>query len=477
MAGNSKGGSIGWYEILARPYGRSLALICTGVWLHAANSLLVTTMMPALVSEIGGAALVSWTISLYEIGTIMTGAAGGLLAMRHGMRLPMGVAAVLFATGCAISASAPAMWVVLMGRLLQGIGGGGMMALSYVAVGVLFPKHLIPRALATVSAIWGVSAFLGPLIGGLFVEYADWRSGFWFFALQSFSLAAWIAFGGALHENHRRDGEASPVSISRIVLLGLGVVLIAGGGVEFAPVRTGSFVLAGIACIIGFLILDGRSGGARLLPSRPLGFGTPTGAALIMILSLSMAAIAITAYGPLLFVMLHGASALVAGYIVACSSIGWTIAAVVVSGSAERHDLKFVAVGMTVVTISILGFLYSVPNGPLWLIAVFTTMEGAGFGMAWTFILRQMTTLAPARETERVAGSIPTIQRLGYAVGAAYAGIVANAVGFADAADLSATASAARAIFASSLPFVALGLAATGRFVILGTRIKDTGHL
>ncbi len=468
MTGNTGDGRAGWGEILNRHYGPSVALVCLGVWLHAADSLLVATMMPAIVAEIGGAALVGWSVALYEIGTILTGAASGLLAARHGVRLPMGVAALLFAAGCAISATAPAMWLLLAGRLVQGVGGGGLMALSFVATGMLFPNRLIPRAMATVSTVWGMSGFLGPLVGGLFVEYATWRTGFWVFALQALALAAWITLGLKVPDGPAREkaGAWAP----HIVLLGLGVILIAYGGVAVAPLRTAAFVLAGIVFLIGFVVLDGRREGSRLLPRQPFSLATPAGSALIMILCLAIATIALTVYGPLLVVRLHGASALTAGYIVACSTIGWTVAAILVSGAPQRHDLKWIAAGMLLASASILGFLYSVPRGPLWLIAVFAATEGAGFGLAWAFILRQTTALAPARDVERVAGSIPTVQRLGYALGAAYAGIVANAAGFAEAADLEETAQVARVIFASCLPFAAVGLVAMGRFVYLGAR-------
>lgn len=470
-------GPVGWTDILTRRHGPALALVCLGVWLHAANGLLVATMLPALVAEIGGQPLVGWTISLYEIGTILTGAASGLLATRHGVRLPMSVAAAVFAVGCAISALAPAMWVVLTGRLLQGLGGGGLMALSFVATGVLFPKPLIPRAIAAMSALWGVSAFLGPLIGGLFVTHADWRSGFWFFAVQALALSLWIALARNVRERPADDDKTGRVFTPRLALLTAGVVLIAYGGVEVGPLRTALFVLAGIAAIIGFLVLDTRSDAARLLPRRPLGFGTPVGSALAMILCMAIATVAMSAYGPLLMVMLHGASAMAAGYIIACASIGWTIAAVLVSGSPARHDLKFILAGMLLVGASIAGFVHAVPTGPLWLIAVLSALEGVGFGLAWGFILRQMTALAPADETERVAGAIPTIQRLGYAIGAAYIGIVANAAGFTDASARDAIADTARAIFLFCLPFIAVGLAATARFVFLGARgrpIADT---
>lgn len=74
---------VSWREILTRTHGPSLAVVCLGVWLHAADSLLVSTMMPAIVSEVGGVAFIPWTVALYEIGSIVMGAASGLLALRY----------------------------------------------------------------------------------------------------------------------------------------------------------------------------------------------------------------------------------------------------------------------------------------------------------------------------------------------------------------------------------------------------------
>lgn len=73
---------VSWSEFLASPYAPSLALVCLAVWLHAADSLIVATMLPSIVAEIGGAALVGWAVSLYEIGSIVAGAASALLVVR-----------------------------------------------------------------------------------------------------------------------------------------------------------------------------------------------------------------------------------------------------------------------------------------------------------------------------------------------------------------------------------------------------------
>jgi MFS family permease len=449
---------VSWREFLGSSHTPALALVCLAVWLHAADGLIVATMMPSIVAEVGGSGLVGWSVSLYEIASVVAGAASALLTMRYGLRLSMSLAAFVFGLGCLLSTVAPTMPVILTGRVFQGLGGGGLVAMSFVAVGVIFPRRFAARAMAVVSLFWGVSAFLGPLIGGFFVEYATWRWGFGFFALQAFGLSAWIAL---------RPDQAAPkvdqgnrVPLKRLLLLCVAVLLVSYGGVEVEPVQTTICLTLGICALVAFFWLDGQAIHDRLLPINPFDPRRPTGSALLMIFSLSIATIAISAFGPLLFIAIHQVSALTAGYILACSSIGWTVIAVLVSGSPERLDRWIIALGMSLVASSIAGFLYAVPHGPVWLIAVCATIEGAGFGMAWTFILRRTTALADPAEVHRISGAIPTVQRLGYALGAAYTGIVANASGLATMETAPEAAVVARWIFLACIPFAVLGLLA-----------------
>ena len=450
---------VSWQEFLRSGHTASLLLVCLAVWLHAADSLVVATMLPTIVSDIGGPAYVSWTVSIYEVGSVVAGAASALMSMRYGLRRPMALAAALFALGCATSAISPTMQGVLVGRALQGLGGGGLVALGFVAAGVLFPRHTRARVMAVVSAFWGMSAFLGPLMGGLFVEYATWRIGFGFFAAQAGVLALWIL---SRPEALPPSKNASPgrFPIFRLGVLCLAVIAISAGGVRVELIRSTLLISAGILCLVWFVWRDGRADSDRLLPVSAVNPRTATGGTMLMLLLISMSTIAILAYGPILMTYVHQMPALTAGYIIACSSIGWTVSAVMISGMPERYDRLFIVIGMTATALSVAGFAYAVPRGPVPLIAAMSFVEGAGFGLAWTFILRRITALVPEHDVQRVSGAMPTVQRIGYALGAAYVGIVANAAGFVEITTSAQAAYVSEVLFLACLPLAMLGLLA-----------------
>lgn len=465
MKNNSDYGSARWGELVNRGLGWSLVLICLGVSLHALDALIVATMMPAIVAEIGGANLVFWTISLYELGSVIASATCGLITLRYDLRVPMFIATLLFASGCTLSAIAPDMWVVLIGRLLQGLGGGGLLALSFVASAVLFPRKLLARAMGAISVFWGVSAFSGPLLGGIFVEFATWRIGFMTFAI----IAVLLSLGILIKIRYTVDSASSwsqtRFPVWRLVWLSAGIIAIGYAGVDVSFTTSPVFVVFGIFCIVMFLRLDALKNQNRLLPSKPISLRHPIGSAFTMIICFSSASIALSIYGALIITSLYGVSILTAGYIIATPALGWSIASALISGLSERHDHKMIGIGMSLAALGIFGFAYSVPYGSAWLTASFGFVEGAGFGLAWTFISRRVCAVVPSNEIERATSAIPTAQAIGYAIGASYIGIVANASGFAAHLDGATMRFTAAVIFLSCTPLALVGLVATYKFV------------
>ena len=378
----------------------------------------------------------------------------------------MASAAFVYLAGCVVSALAPQMEIMLIGRLIQGFGGGGLVALSFIAMRRLFPAKFLPLVIASISALWGTSAFFGPLIGGIFAEFDFWRGAFWFFAIQAAGLTIWILL--AL-EPRRQKPETTKVNFPgiRLISLGLGVTAIASAGIDVTLVKSTLFVFIGLCFLIVFARLDAGAGENRLFPHNPFDPRGGLGAPLMMVMCFAIATIAITTFGPLILILIYNISALNAGYIIALSSIGWSVPAIAIAFAnlPERLDGRLILSGMFVLLISIVGFMVFVSSGPFWAIPIFAVLEGAGFGIAWTFLLRKAESISVPEDRDRMAGALPTIHRFGYAIGAAVIGIVANTAGFSEGISVEAAKSAGFWVFAAGIPFAIIGLFAAWRFV------------
>ena len=169
----------GWRELVAREHLPRLLVLCLAVWLHAANTMLAATTLPDAVGEIGGLRFISWAFALYLTGSIVAATAVSAFVAGHGLRRTMLVSTLLYTLGCIICASAPVMPVLLAGRIVQGLGGGALVALVFVAQHHFFPNRLVPRVIACVSVVWMASALCGPLIGGAFATAKAPRSHDW----------------------------------------------------------------------------------------------------------------------------------------------------------------------------------------------------------------------------------------------------------------------------------------------------------
>ncbi len=450
-----------WRDLLVGGNLPRFLVLGFGVWLHAADTLLVATVMPSAVGEIGGVAYLAWTISLYQVASIVAMASTGLLAARLGLRSAMVSCALVYALGCLASALAPDMAVMLIGRALQGLGGGALVALSYVAVAQLFPERLMPRLLALISIIWGVSALCGPLIGGLFASAGLWRGAFWAFGAQALLLvaAALLLLAGA---RQAAAGAGLRIPYRRLAVLAAAVLAVSEAGARASLALSSLLVLAGLLLLALFLRLDGTAQ-ARLLPRRPFDPSGATGAGLLAVFTLAGASISFTTYGPLLMSLLHGADPLLGGYMVALESASWSIAAILFAGAGPAAEPRLIRCGAIAILLGLIGFALAMPNGPVLALAPWAVLQGAGFGMCWAFIIRRVVAGAAADDRERASSALPTTQLLGYAIGSALAGLVANSLGFADGAAVAEAKLVGFWIFAAFLPVTLVGAVAAWR--------------
>ena len=136
-----------------RPLTVGLVLTIT---LVAAEALAVTTAMPIVARELGGLELYGAVFSAFFLGSLIGITIIGGLIDERGVLFPFVLGLGLFTVGLLVCGFATSMPMVVVGRFIQGIGGGAVPPVAYVAIGRSLPGHLRPRMFATLSGAWVV---------------------------------------------------------------------------------------------------------------------------------------------------------------------------------------------------------------------------------------------------------------------------------------------------------------------------------
>ena len=455
--------TISWADLLRGRYAGYSLVLCLGVALHAINGLITTTTMPSAVDEIGGLAFYSWTMTVYMVASIMSAASGGLVKTSLGARRGFILGGMVFLAGSAISAAAPTMAVMLIGRTLQGAGGGLLLALAYALVRDLFPAQAWSRAFALISGVWGATGLLGPLLGGVFAEFGYWRLSF--FSMVPMALVFVTVAWRTLPDTERAAGKLR-YPLARLALLGTAIMMAAIAastrGVPWqAALLTGTLLL-----ILAVLRIDAARPD-KILPSGPFSLKTPLGAGLLIIATMTPAAWGFTIYGPLLLQQMHGVPPVATGYFVAIGTFSWTAAAIAVSGLRPSHEPYAIIAGPIITAAGLAGLALFLAPGPLMLVAASEFLSGAGFGTCWAFVAKAIMNSARDGEGDLAASSIATVQMAGFALGSAFVGLIANALGLAEGVTPATAADVAVWVHAAFLPLLAVSVAMAIRLAAL----------
>lgn len=428
----------GWGDLARGGRLPQLLMLCLGVWLNAADTLVISTIMPSIAQDIGGYAYFAWPVTVYLLGAIVAGASAGRFSERLGLRAALMVAGALFAFGCVVDALAPTIWVFLLGRLLQGLAAGWIGGLVYVAVNSVFPKALWTRVFATISGVWGVATLLGPGFGGIFAEIGMWRAVYWTFAGQAllFALAAlWLVPARA-----RGEGEGS-FPVLRLVLLASAILIVADAGARAQASVAAAMLVGGLALLAVFVALDRRAA-VSLLPHQLTQWHGASGTGYRMTALATAAAVGFPIYAAALMQTLYGLSPLEAGYVIGGQAFGWTASALSVAHLGERWHPFFIRSGAASIFVGLLGLGFAFPSGSLGFVIAAAMLMGSGFGQCWAFVTHRIFAGLPEEDRARGSSAVPAVQLTGNAVGAAIAGTIANLFGLsggitaADAAEI-----------------------------------------
>ncbi|MFB2687254.1 MFS transporter [Shewanella mangrovisoli] len=183
------------------------------MFLAAVDQTLLATATPAIVEDLGGLRQASWITIGYMLAMAASVPIYGWLGDNFGRAKILMIALVVFALGSVVSASAWTMDHMIAGRILQGLGGGGLMSLSQSLVGELVPIRQRARFQGYFAAMFTLASVGGPVIGGFVVHAYSWHWLFWA-NIPLVMLAVW-----RLNRLHKQS--VKPVRQGRFDLLGV----------------------------------------------------------------------------------------------------------------------------------------------------------------------------------------------------------------------------------------------------------------
>ena len=335
--------TVGWSALLRREWLPLLVALVGGVLLHSMNVLMLATVLPSIVEDVGGTSMMSWPTTAFLASSIVAATCTGHLTARLGARTAFCAGAMVFGIGALICALAPSMGIVVTGRFVQGFGGGVLSAMAYVLVGNAFPEPMWPRVAALLSGAWSMSVLIGPLVGGAFATWGNWRGAFYAVTV----LAALLAIVAARALPRARAVKGGPVRAipgGRVALICLAIAVMSTASVVSLPLTKAGLFLTAVALLIGMILLDRRSR-APLFPSDAFSLRSMTGVAMWFALLVSIAYSPLSIFVPVFLQSLHGFDPLAAGYTVAGASMGWTVSSIVVSGWSLRAAGRMLVAG------------------------------------------------------------------------------------------------------------------------------------
>ena len=157
-------------EILRVFSGVALAML-----MAAMDQTIVATALPTMAADLGGLDQLPWVVTAYLLASTATTPIYGKLSDLYGRKRVLQAAIFLFLAGSVLCALAQGMTQLILFRGLQGLGGGGLMALAFTIIGDVVAPRERGRYQGYIGGVFALASVAGPLLGGLFTDHADRR--------------------------------------------------------------------------------------------------------------------------------------------------------------------------------------------------------------------------------------------------------------------------------------------------------------
>ncbi|WP_405388071.1 MFS transporter [Peribacillus muralis] len=410
---------------LKRPF--ILTAIMLAMFMNAIEGTIVSTAMPAIVSDLGGFSLYSWVFSGYLLMNAVTVLIYGKLSDILGRKPVLLFGIAVFLIGSLLCGFANSMTELIIYRFVQGFGAGAVAPVASTIIGDIYKNEERARVQGYLSSVWGISAVMGPALGGLLVENLTWKLVFW--VNIPLGILSFIGIWFFLHENiekKKRDIDYLGASLLTLSISTLMLILVEGGVKwSWASAPIISLALLAVLAFILFILQEKRAAE----PMMPFEIWQERSILIANLVSLTTGVmmIGLSSFLPTFVQGVMERSPTVAGFTLTAMSIGWPIASMVSGRLLLKIGFKPTSLlgGCSLIIGSLILVWMKPDAGPLFA-AIGSFFVGVGMGLTSTsFIVVIQKTVSWERRGIATASNM-FMRNLGNTVGAALLGGVMN---------------------------------------------------
>jgi len=394
--------------------------------LAALDQTIVATALPTIVGELGGLEKLSWVVTSYLLAQTVVTPLYGKLGDLYGRKGVLQTAVVIFLVGSALCGLSHSMLQLIAFRVIQGLGGGGLMVTAMAVVGDIVPPRDRGRYQGIFGAVFGLASIAGPLLGGYFTTHWTWR---WIFYINlPLGILALVVIAATLPS--RADRQQHAIDYAGAVLLAIAlsaIILVTDlGGTTYpwtSPVVLGTAAV-GLVALVLFLVVEQRAA-EPILPLhlfRNAAFSVTSVVALIV----GFAMFGSITYLPLFFQVVKGASPTESG-LEMLPMMGGMLTSSIVSGQlisrTGRYKI-FPVVGTGVMTLSLF-LLSQLPVGAsMARILATLLLLGLGMGLVMQVLVIAVQNAVDYRDLGVATSGNTLFRSVGGSVGTAVLGAV-----------------------------------------------------